>query len=275
MARSTPIVLAVSALALLSCCVSVHAQGFTCDGQVRLSPTPVAPFPTQASFFFPIATPAGLQCQRKDQPATVTETAVLENRFCGGRQDFTCTLDGVTFGPIGPITHGTGGPGNGTVSGAPEAVVPPSDPIIYSLTDPDVYLTYVEYTVVDVGSGGARLGGVYGSDPNASPNVVNTYAWVPNGDQGGSLRCAACSNCERGKGIVDLNITAEAGAGFRAVQLSANYEDVRCGGSCRDSDGIYWSGFKYTCAKVSAREMRFIQLLQVFSELAAPVGVQD
>jgi hypothetical protein len=233
-------------LLLLLACSWVNAQ-LICDGTRRTLDTPLAPFPSEANFFWPIATPTDITCLRRDQPLEATDVALAENQFCGSRQSFTCSEGGATFGPIGPITHGTGG-----VSGSPEAVIPPSNPIIYKLTDSpaQAYLTFVRFTVVDVGTAGAKLGGVYGSDATKAPDVVAAHNWTVNGDQGEPLRCGACSDCREGFGVVPMTVEAAAGAGFRAVQLSALFEDARCGGSCRDSDGMYWSGMEYSCIRV-------------------------
>ncbi|KAF6260900.1 hypothetical protein COO60DRAFT_841025 [Scenedesmus sp. NREL 46B-D3] len=234
---------AAAALVMLLACGCASAQ-LICDGNRRTLNTPIAPFPTAATYFYPIATPAGITCQRRDQPLDATDVALQENQFCGGRESFTCSEGGATFGPIGPITHGTGG-----VLGSPEAVIPPSNPIIYSLTDAQAYLTFVSFTVVDVGTAGAKLGGVYGSDPNKAPDVVAAYNWTVNGDQGEPLRCGACSDCRQGFGVVPMTVEAAPGAGFRAVQMSALFEDARCGGTCRDIDGMYWSGMEYSCVR--------------------------
>jgi hypothetical protein len=235
-------------LLLLLACSWADAQ-LICDGTRRTLDTPIAPFPSAANFFYPITTPNDITCVRKDQPAVPTDVALAENQFCGGRQSFTCSEGGSTFGPIGPITHGTGGGASGT----PEAVIPPSNPIIYKLTDSpaQAYLTFVRFTVVDVGTAGAKLGGVYGSDASKEPDVITAHNWTVNGDQGEPLRCGACSDCREGFGVVPMTVEAAAGAGFRAVQLSALFEDARCGGSCRDIDGMYWSGMEYSCIRVS------------------------
>eukprot|EP00883_Tetradesmus_obliquus_P015312 jgi/Sobl393_1/8434/SZX78173.1 len=236
---------AATALLLLLAASCADAQ-LICDGNRHVLDTPIAPFPTESTFFHPITTPSGLSCNRKDQPLDATDVALAENQFCGGRASFTCSEAGSTFGPIGPVTHGTGG-----VSGSPEAVIPPSNPIIYSLTDSpaQAFLTFVRFTVVDVGTAGAKLGGVYGSDPSKAPDVVTAHNWTVNGDQGEPLRCGACSDCREGFGVVPMTVEAAPGAGFRALQLSALFEDARCGGSCRDSDGMYWSGMEYTCVR--------------------------
>jgi hypothetical protein len=228
-------------------CSHAYAQ-LICDGARRVLNTPIAPFPSEATLFYPIATPSGITCQRRDQPLDATDVAIAENQFCGGRESFICSEGGATFGPIGPISHGTGG-----ISGSPEAVIPPSNPIIYSLTDSpaEAFLTFVRFTVVDVGTAGAKLGGVYGSDPTKEPDVVAAHNWTVNGDQGEPLRCGACSDCREGFGVVPMTLEAAPGAGFRAVQLSALFEDARCGGTCRDSDGMYWSGMEYSCVRVS------------------------
>jgi hypothetical protein len=241
----------VAAAHTATCAAQAAGGGLVCDGVVRRLSLPTAPYPTQNSYYYPIAVPSGVSCTRLLQSASSTPQ---ENGFCGGRESVVCEQGDAVFGPIGPITHGTGGlgPFPYNTPGLPETVVPPSDPIIYSLTGavPGARLSFASFTVIDVGTAGAKLVGVYGTDMRAGRNVTAEHAWLPNGDQGGSTRCGACSDCRVGFGVVNLTLVADAGMGFNAVQLSAKYQDARCGASCRDVDGMYWSGMEYACITV-------------------------
>lgn len=55
----------------------------------------------------------------------------------------------------------------------------PEDPITYQVTAADSFLTYVEFTAIDVGTAGARLAGGYEND--VIPAVAAVHSWTPNG----------------------------------------------------------------------------------------------
>lgn len=265
-----------AALAACACCLltAASAQQLVCDGELHQLAMP-AGFEVSGFPYAPIINQPDFGCTRRD-----TSGGIEDNGACGGQAEITCDLGGTVYAPV---THG---------SGSGYKVAPPSNPIVYFLQPGSAKaLTYVQWTVVDVGVAGARLRGVYADSASRSP-VSNDYSWTPNGPRNstdGTVDYGPCSSCVVGEGIVDLNVTAAPGTGFRcarwhaaaararrgvcavwrrrwahprthaclhtccrSMELSQLYEDVNCGASGVNIDGIYWHGMSYKCLEVCA-----------------------
>jgi hypothetical protein len=228
---SAVLVFALFNLIWCSSFTSAQFQNIVCDGVERQIDMPAPPYPTSATGYAPITNQPDFTCSRADS------NAGLE---CGARSNYTC--ESIVFAPIT------------SSSGFLPTIIPPTNPIIYSLIPSSkYYFTHIEWTAVDIGTGGARLAGVYS---NTSPlaSVVQPYAWVPNGaiQVDNTTLYGVCTNCVLNAGIKVMSVSSTSGAGFRGMELSQLYTNVRCGASGVNFDGIYWTGMKYICVQVGA-----------------------
>jgi hypothetical protein len=144
--------------------------------------------------------------------------------------------------------------------------------LIFTVSNQSIFFTHVTWTVYDVGTGGAKLVGVYGpnSQGQTQPAVEIKHAWEPNGPQegktpetAGTFSCGACSDCHVGFGIKNMTANAGEGLGFRSFQMSQLYDDVRCGATCFDLDASYWTGMQYSCVTVSPCQHKMRKLLML------------
>jgi len=62
-------------------------------------------------------------------------------------------------------------------------------------------------------------------------------------------------------GIKVMSVSSANGAGFRGMELSQLYTNVRCGASGVNFDGIYWTGMKYVCIQVGAWHAKLHSLI--------------
>jgi hypothetical protein len=119
----------------------------------------------------PFNNQAGFSCARAfGSPATCTNNktaaaAISSGLCCGSAANTTC---GAYY--FGPITSSGGGT---------RGVVNPGNPIVYQITAADAFLTYIEFTAIDVGTAGAKLAGGYDDDVIAP--VVAVHNWTTNG----------------------------------------------------------------------------------------------
>jgi hypothetical protein len=164
--------------------------------------------------------------------------------FCDGLGSIVCKPYTETNGLIGPITFG-----NATGSQAP-LLISPENPLVFMLA-PGMFMTYVAWTVYDVGTGGARLVGRYpAGSAKAQDTAEHTWTRAPSSkDVDGN--CDTCTNCEVGKGIKDMQLLADPGTGYASFELSQVYSSPQCGNSCFDLDSSYWTGMTYSCVQVS------------------------
>jgi hypothetical protein len=226
-------------LAVGCCCIllpipSAVGQGLVCDGTLRSLPMP-AGFPLGDNEpYAPIDNQPGFGCVR-GKP----NLSIINNGACGGQPSFNCDL----INTYAPIAFGSGG--------AP-GIIAPDNQVIYSLQPSSTsYMTFIEWTAVDIGTGGAKLAGVY-ANTSSLPPVITDYEWTPNGpiNVNGTENFGACTSCIVGQGVTNMAVTAAIGAGFRSMQLSQLYFDVRCGASGANFDGMYWNGMNYICVEV-------------------------
>jgi hypothetical protein len=207
-------------------------SAFVCDGTIRSISLPLPPYGTSFPYDVYNLSGTNLQCSREKGTA------------CGSQQLVQCLPYSDTIGPI-------------TESGDGSLFIRPSDPIIITVTEPSTYFTHISWVVYDVGTGGAKLVGNYGPDTlgKIHPPVAATHEWQPNGPQpdaqdNATYFCGTCGDCTEGQGIQNLQINAAAGLGFRSFKLSQLYEDLRCGATCFNLDGSYWTGMNYSCMTV-------------------------
>lgn len=210
---------------------SLLAQSLTCDGKVHELSMPDTPYPETIPFA-PIVNQPFFACIRPKQGLDAES-----NGECGAAPRYECENH-----VFEPVLYG---------SGQTPGIISPNNPVTINLKDDsDFYLTYLEWTAVDVGTAGARLRGVYGANSDLSPVTVN-YAWTWNG-RNALGEFGPCSSCAQDKGIKMLNVSAIAGAGFRSMQLSQMFVNTQCaGGAGVNYDGLYWHGMKYACVRVS------------------------
>lgn len=212
---------------------SLLAQPSTlvCDGQVHELSMPDTPYPDSIPFA-PIVNQPAFACMRPKQGLDAES-----NGECGAAPRYECGNH-----VFEPVMYG---------SGQTPGIISPNNPVTVALkADSDVFLTYLEWTAVDVGTAGARLRGVYGASSDLSPVTVN-YAWTWNG-RNALGEFGPCSSCQPGQGIKLMNVSAIPGAGFRSFQLSQMFVNTQCaGGSGVNYDGLYWHGMKYACLRVS------------------------
>lgn len=225
--------------------------GLICDGQLREVVVPVAPYPDQSPYNNPYNNPPGLTCTR---PA---------GGYCGAQAKVDCddTYESFARGAKGNVIKNIG-PVNQNGDGT--FVISPLNPLQFYV-DPQLagYLTFVEWTVYDVGPGGAKLAGNYGPGGGLQPDV-NSYSWVPNGKQtssdGHSQYCATCTSCTVGQGVTNMTLNARPGTGYSAIEISQLYTDASCGATCVNLDGIYWTGMKYKCVKPTCKDTDLSQM---------------
>jgi hypothetical protein len=91
--------------------------------------------------------------------------SIAADMCCGNEHNTTC---GAYY--FSPVTSGSGGS---------RSIVSPGNPIVYQLTAAEAFLTYVEFTAIDVGTAGAKLAGGY--DDDVIPMVENVHSWTTNG----------------------------------------------------------------------------------------------
>lgn len=133
--------------------------------------------------------------------------------------------------------------------GSGSILLPPYNPLRFTVTTGSKYFTFVQWTAYDVGTGGAVITGTYDPSTGLGP-VVNNYTWNPPVANVGD-ECGACTNCVEGDGIKPLSVSAQDGVGFRSFDLSQATTNTYCGESCFDVDGSYWTGMTYSCVEVS------------------------
>jgi hypothetical protein len=119
----------------------------------------------------PFNNQAGFSCARAfgsfqtcTNPRTSTG-AINSGLCCGSAASTTCGA--LSFAPITSSGGGSRG------------VVNPDNPIVYQITAADAFLTFVEFTAIDVGTAGAKLAGGY--DDDAINPVVAVHNWTRNG----------------------------------------------------------------------------------------------
>eukprot|EP00775_Hariotina_reticulata_P014327 gene14327-53_t len=194
---------------------------------ITLPLPPIASIPPYSAYSL---AGTGLECSRRRTGSQ-----------CGAQEHVDCS----PFANLGPVTQGAG----------TSFFLPPSDPVIITMVNSTQYLTFARWTVYDVGTGGAKVVGVYGSSSVSQQTapVVVAHEWQPNGKianvQGSntSYFCGACTNCEVGKGVKVMEVLAGYGLGFRSIELSQLYDNVACGASCFDLDASYFTGMEYSC----------------------------
>jgi hypothetical protein len=211
---------------------SLLTQSMTCDGKVHELSMPDAPYPDTIPFA-PIVNQPFFACHRPKQGLDAES-----NGECGAAPRYECENH-----VFEPVLYG---------SGQTPGIISPNNPVTITLKeDSDFYLTYLEWTAVDVGTAGARLRGVYGGSSDLSPVTVN-YAWTWNG-RNAMGEFGPCSSCKQNQGIKMMNVSSITGAGFRSFQLSQMFVNTQCaGGSGVNYDGLYWHGMKYACVRVSS-----------------------
>ncbi|WIA34918.1 hypothetical protein OEZ86_013204 [Tetradesmus obliquus] len=195
----------------------------TCDGTLRtiILPTAEAPY----------TLPSGLSCGRPNGGS------------CAGQNAISCKPFTDDKGLIGPITFGE------ETSQAP-LLINPDNPLVFTLA-PGLFMTSVAWKVYDVGTGGARLVGKYPAGSNIAADKVEHEWTLPPGPIDGDGNCDACTNCTVGFGMKDMAVKARAGAGYSSFELSQIYAAPRCGKSCFDLDGSYWTGMAYSCVQAT------------------------
>eukprot|EP00775_Hariotina_reticulata_P009106 gene9106-9275_t len=198
--------------------VQSSTDDLVCDGQRNTLVVPRPPYPQAFPTVTPYNSPDSAVCSRPSGGST--QCANLASVRCGN-------ITG-----IGPVSFGT-----------PFLVLPPTNPLRFTTTGMK-FITYVEWEVYDVGTGGARLKGNY----PAGASEVNEHVWEAPPAVPGDL-CGTCTNCEQNKGIKKLSVTAQAGTGFRTFDLSQVTESPLCGQSCFDLDASYWKGMTYSCVE--------------------------
>eukprot|EP00775_Hariotina_reticulata_P012044 gene12044-12187_t len=162
--------------------------------------------------------------------------------------------------------------------------LPPSNPLIFNITADNKYLTYVKWTVADVGTAGAKVVGKYSPWGNSTqvqsasavghePDVAK-HAWETNKAKSGfstaARVCGSCGNCEKGTGIADLSLTARPGSGYKTIELSQLYENALCGEQCNSKDAIFFSGMEYQCAEPTCADTDLAQEGQQAYACGAP-----
>lgn len=96
------------------------------------------------------------------------------------------------------------------------------------------------------------MAGNYALSSTLQPNILE-YEWTkPPGSADDRGDCGECTDCTVNKGIKDMELTSVSGAGFSSFELSQLYANPRCGRSCFDLDGSYWTGMTYKCTLVSS-----------------------
>jgi hypothetical protein len=216
----------------------VDTDDLVCDGKLNRLSLPRGPFPTLYPFNEPFVTPKTISCSRGSKGSTCAAQGSVQ---CGA-----FVFDVVTFGGEGRLG------------------LPPSNPLVFNVAAGSKYLTYVKWTVADVGTAGAKLVGKYGTWANSTqvqratasahdPDVAK-HAWETNkanfGFSTAARVCGSCGNCEKGTGIADLALTARPGSGYKSIELSQLYENALCGDQCNSQDAIFFSGMEYQCAEV-------------------------
>ncbi|KAF6257661.1 hypothetical protein COO60DRAFT_1207072 [Scenedesmus sp. NREL 46B-D3] len=220
----------------------------TCDGTLRTLDMPNGPYPTGEPWNPPFNNQAGFTCARSaivqdcNASSTSFTNAVAAGKCCGAEGNVTC---GKYF--FNSVT---------TSSGDKRGIISPVAPIIFRLTAGNAFLTFVEWTAIDVGTAGAKLVGGYTNDVITPKTIVHT--WTPNGPFQDNLgpngspitTFGPCSSCEVDKGITNMSVTAQEGAGFTRIELSQAFTNTACSGAGApgvNHDGMLWSGMKYKC----------------------------
>eukprot|EP00775_Hariotina_reticulata_P006577 gene6577-6805_t len=207
----------------------LQSDDLVCDGQVNQLVIPRPPYPSFPQDT-PYNSPASLSCS---QPGGIG---------CGNFRFVRCG----NISNIGPVSFGSR-----------FLALPPDTPLRFT-TNGTKYLTFVQWTVYDVGTGGARITGNYPAASGLGP-VVTNHTWeappVNVGDE-----CGACTNCEEGKGIKTLSVSAQTGVGFRSFDLSQVSDSPRCGASCFDLDASYWLGMTYSCVEPTCGDINLEQV---------------
>jgi hypothetical protein len=194
-----------------------------CDGIERTIVVPI-----QVS---PYTLPIGMSCSR----ANGGVCAALKSVVCLPYTDIN--------GLIGPVTYGD------TQANSAPLLVHPDNPLVFTM-ERGYYMTYVSWTVYDVGTGGARMVAKYPAGSSIGPDMLaHNWTQAP-GTVDGAGNCDACSDCNLGKGIKDMRLKARPGTGYSSFELSQLFGSPRCGKSCFDLDGSYWTGMAYSCVKV-------------------------
>uniref|UniRef100_A0A383W215 Uncharacterized protein n=1 Tax=Tetradesmus obliquus TaxID=3088 RepID=A0A383W215_TETOB len=248
------------------------SSALVCDGTVRPLAMPAGRYPTGSPWNPPFNNQPGFTCQRSyanpacaDPTSAAGRRAINSGDCCGSAASTTC--DSFSFAPIT------------SASGGARGIVNPEDPITYQVTAADSFLTYVEFTAIDVGTAGARLAGGYEND--VIPAVAAVHSWTPNGAvqaiaSNGSIitTYGACSNCQEDKGIKTLSVSALPGTGFTRIELSQAFDDVGCseaGSTGINADGMLWSGMRYSCVAPTCKDINLtVAGNQAYNCAAAP-----
>jgi hypothetical protein len=196
-----------------------------CDGIERTIVVPI-----QVN---PYTLPTGMSCSR----AAGGVCAALKSVVCLPYTDIN--------GLLGPVTYGD------TQAQSAPLLVHPDNPLVFTM-DRGYYMTYVSWTANDVGTGGARMVAKYPPGAALKPDVLAHNWTAAPGTVDGAGNCDACSDCTLGKGIKDMKLKARPGTGYSSFELSQLFGSPRCGKSCFDLDGSYWTGMAYSCVKVGA-----------------------
>jgi hypothetical protein len=194
-----------------------------CDGIERTIVVPI-----QVN---PYTLPTGMSCSR----ANGGVCAALNTVVCLPYTDIN--------GLIGPVTYGD------TQANSAPLLVYPDNPLVFTM-ERGYYMTYVAWTVYDVGTGGARMVAKYPAGSSIGPDLLAHNWTAAPGTVDGAGNCDACSDCNLGKGIKDMRLKARPGTGYSSFELSQLFGSPRCGKSCFDLDGSYWTGMAYSCVKV-------------------------
>ncbi|WIA34917.1 hypothetical protein OEZ86_013203 [Tetradesmus obliquus] len=181
--------------------------------------------PTKLS---PYTLPPGMSCSRP------------QGGTCSALQSIACLPFTDNNGLIGPVTYGD------TQGGSAPLLIHPDNPLVFAM-QPGHFMTYVAWTVYDVGTGGAKMVGKYPAGSQIADDKIEHGWTLPPGPVDGDNNCDVCSDCNMGKGIKEMRLDARPGTGYAAFEISQLYGSPRCGKSCFDLDGSYWTGMTYAC----------------------------
>lgn len=121
----------------------------------------------------PFTNQAGFSCARRlanpqfcAAPNSVPgNDSITSGLCCGSAASTTCGE--FSFSPVT------------SASGGSRGIVNPRNPITYQITAANTFLTYVEFTAIDVGTAGARLAGGYDLDVIQAVEAI--HSWTQNG----------------------------------------------------------------------------------------------
>jgi hypothetical protein len=209
-----------------------------CDGIERTIVVPI-----QVS---PYTLPIGMSCSRAN------------GGVCAALKSVVCLPYTDVNGLIGPVTYGD------TQANSAPLLVHPDNPLVFTM-ERGYYMTYVSWTVYDVGTGGARMVAKYPAGSSIGPDMLaHNWTQAP-GTVVGAGNCDACSDCNLGKGIKDMRLKALPGTGYSTFELSQLFGSPRCGKSCFDLDASYWTGMAYSCVKVGSQKKRSLLAVQLYA----------